>query len=189
MARAFSPASPPTAEMVTRPLSSMLILAPVASWIPRMVLPLGPMTSPILSGLICIVKIRGAYWDSSVRGSGSALAISFRMWRRPFRAFSSACFMMSRSRPRILMSIWIEVMPFSVPATLKSMSPSASSQPRMSVRMATLSPSLIETHRDAGAGRLHRHARIHERERAAAHASPSRRSRSTPGSRRPRASV
>ncbi len=41
------------------------------------------------------------------------------------------------------MSIWIDVMPFSVPATLKSMSPSASSEPRMSVRTATLSPSLI----------------------------------------------
>ena len=41
------------------------------------------------------------------------------------------------------MSIWIEVIPCSVPATLKSMSPSASSVPRMSVRMAILSPSLI----------------------------------------------
>src|SRR5678816_935218 len=70
IARAFSPASPPTAEMVTSPLSSMLILAPVASWIPRMVLPLGPMTSPILSGLICIVRMRGACWESSVLGPG-----------------------------------------------------------------------------------------------------------------------
>ena len=41
------------------------------------------------------------------------------------------------------MSIWIEVMPFSVPATLKSMSPRWSSEPRMSVSTATLSPSLI----------------------------------------------
>ena len=41
------------------------------------------------------------------------------------------------------MSIWIDVIPFSVPATLKSMSPRWSSEPRMSVRMATLSPSLI----------------------------------------------
>jgi len=39
------------------------------------------------------------------------------------------------------MSIWMEVIPRVVPATLKSMSPSASSDPRMSVRTATLSPS------------------------------------------------
>ncbi len=51
--------------------------------------------------------------------------------------------MISIVRPSILMSIWIAVMPCSVPATLKSMSPSASSDPRMSVRTATLSPSLI----------------------------------------------
>ena len=129
--------------MVTSPLSSMLISAPVASWMPRIVLPLGPMTSPILSGLICIVKMRGAYFESSVRGPGSALAISLRMWSRPFRACSSASSMILRSSPSILMSIWIEVMPFSVPATLKSMSPRWSSEPRMSVRIATLSPSLI----------------------------------------------
>jgi hypothetical protein len=143
MARAFSPASPPTALMVTSPLSSMLILAPVASWMPRMVLPLGPMTSPILSGLICMVKIRGAYLLRSGRAMGSTLAISFRMCSRPFRAFSSACSMILSSRPSILMSIWIEVMPFSVPATLKSISPRWSSEPRMSVRMATLAPSLM----------------------------------------------
>ena len=41
------------------------------------------------------------------------------------------------------MSIWIEVMPVVVPATLKSMSPRWSSEPRMSVRMATFLPSLI----------------------------------------------
>ena len=77
MSRAFSPASPPTAAMVTRPVSSTLILAPVASWMPRMVLPLGPMRSPILSGLICIVKMRGAHGDISARWVASALVISF----------------------------------------------------------------------------------------------------------------
>ncbi len=51
--------------------------------------------------------------------------------------------MMSRVRPSILMSIWMEVTPSRVPATLKSMSPSASSIPRMSVSTATRSPSLI----------------------------------------------
>ncbi len=57
---ALASASPPTAEMVMMPVSSMLIRAPVASWMPRTVLPLGPMTSPILSGLIWTVSIRGA---------------------------------------------------------------------------------------------------------------------------------
>ncbi len=39
--------------------------------------------------------------------------------------------------------IWMEVTPSRVPATLKSMSPSASSTPRMSVSTATRSPSLM----------------------------------------------
>src|SRR5919107_772588 len=38
-------------------------------------------------------------------GLGRTLAISFRMWSRPFRAFSSACSMILRSSPSILMSI------------------------------------------------------------------------------------
>src|SRR5437870_10419384 len=33
------------------------------SWIPRITLPLGPMMSPILSGRIWMVMIRGAYLD------------------------------------------------------------------------------------------------------------------------------
>jgi hypothetical protein len=38
------------------------------------------------------------------------------------------------------MSIWSPVMPASLPATLKSMSPSASSMPWMSLRIAARSP-------------------------------------------------
>ena len=45
--------------------------------------------------------------------------------------------------PVILMSIWSAVIPFSVPATLKSMSPRWSSTPAMSVRTMYSSPSLI----------------------------------------------
>ena len=68
------------------------------------------------------------------------------------------------------MSIWMAVMPRAVPQTLKSMSPRWSSSPRMSLRMAmrVSSPSRDEPHRDAGDRRLDRHARVHERERAAA---------------------
>ena len=60
ISRARSPPSALTLAMVTSPESSMLISAPVSSWIDRIVFPFGPMTSPILSGLICIVMIRGA---------------------------------------------------------------------------------------------------------------------------------
>ena len=42
-----------------------------------------------------------------------------------------------------LMSIWIDVTPSRVPATLKSMSPRWSSVPRISVRIAVLLPSVI----------------------------------------------
>ncbi|MNI68060.1 hypothetical protein D3C73_1237320 [compost metagenome] len=51
--------------------------------------------------------------------------------------------MISSVIPAILMSIWSEVMPSAVPATLKSMSPRWSSSPRMSERTAKRSPSRI----------------------------------------------
>ena len=50
---------------------------------------------------------------------------------------------MSVVRPVILMSICTPVTPSAVPAILKSMSPSASSSPRMSVSTMNFSPSLI----------------------------------------------
>ena len=40
---------------------------------PLIVLPPGPMSAPIFSGLILIVSIRGAYLLSSARGLSSAL--------------------------------------------------------------------------------------------------------------------
>ena len=43
----------------------MLISAPVSATMPLMVLPPGPMSAPIFSGLILIVSIRGAYFDNS----------------------------------------------------------------------------------------------------------------------------
>src|SRR2546429_334356 len=122
MSRARSPPSP-TAEMVTSPLSSTLISAPVCSWIDRMVFPLGPMMSPILSVGIWIVMMRGAYLDSCERGCGMARSMMSRMWTRACLARSSASAMILKSSPSILMSIWIEVTPSRVPATLKSMSP------------------------------------------------------------------
>src|SRR5207245_503558 len=142
MSRARSPPSP-TAEMVTMPLSSTLISAPVCSWMLRIVLPLGPIRSLILSTGIWIVMIRGAYLESDERGSGIALSMTSRMCSRAFLALSSASAMIPKSSPSILMSIWIEVTPVLVTATLKSMSPRWSSVPRMLVSTATCFPSLI----------------------------------------------
>src|SRR5471032_1950918 len=65
-----------------------------------------------------------------------------RMFRRASRAWPRAISMISSVMPLILMSICSAVTPLAVPATLKSMSPRWSSSPRMSVRMANLSPSL-----------------------------------------------
>ena len=71
--------------------------------------------------------------------------------------------------PWTLMSIWRAVTPSRVPVTLKSMSPIASSLPRMSVRTTNVpSGSEIEAHRGAGDRCLDRHAGIHERQRRAA---------------------
>ena len=143
ISRARAPASPDTAAIFTMPLSSISIVAPDSSWMARIVFPFGPMTSPIFDGLICIVMMRGAHSEMSSRCFGSASSMRSRMCMRPLWARSSASFMIWIVRPLILMSIWMDVTPSRVPATLKSMSPSASSRPRMSVRTATRSPSLM----------------------------------------------
>ena len=66
-----------------------------------------------------------------------------RIDSRASRACDSACRSRSRETPVILMSICRAVMPSSVPATLKSMSPRWSSAPWMSVSTMEFSPSLI----------------------------------------------
>ena len=92
----FNVESEPEAEMLsavaieTVPSSSTSIFAPVSSTKARITLPPGPITSRILSGLILILMIRGAWSDISARGSGRACCIALRMWRRPFFACSSA---------------------------------------------------------------------------------------------------
>ncbi len=67
--------------------------------------------------------MRGANWESSLRGPSMTSAILPRMKVRPSLACESASRRMSKVTPVILMSIWSAVMPRSVPATLKSMSP------------------------------------------------------------------
>ena len=70
-----------------------------------------------------MVRKRGAYGLISARASLIVSAILPSTCSRASRAWPSARRMMSTDTPPILMSICSAVMPFSVPATLKSMSP------------------------------------------------------------------
>ena len=101
----------------------MSILVPVCSWIPRTTFPPGPMISRIFSWRILIVTKRGAYGLSSGRGFSIASRILASTVIRASRPWRSASRMISSETPVILMSIWSAVIPFSVPATLKSISP------------------------------------------------------------------
>ena len=123
------------APMYTVPSSSMVMSAPVSSWIWLIIWPLGPMTAPILSTGMVTAMTRGAF---GLISSGASIA-SFstdRIARRASRAWASAEPSTEAGMPSSLVSSWIAVMNSGVPATLKSMSPKASSAPRMSVRAA-----------------------------------------------------
>ena len=100
-----------------------------------MTLPLGPMTSPILSIGISMETIFGALLATWSRGSAMAPAMTSRMVSRASLAWRSALASTSAGRPAILVSSWRAVTASAVPATLKSMSPKASSEPKMSVRV------------------------------------------------------
>ncbi len=108
--------------------------------ISRIVAPALPMISPILLG--CTVKCSVLGNASLVTIFCSASSISSRIWFLPLLAFSSASFNTLRSIPPNLISIWSAVIPFFVPATLKSISPSWSSSPIISVSTAYFSPSV-----------------------------------------------
>src|SRR5665647_1256561 len=70
------------------PSSSIEICAPVSSWIWLIILPFGPMTSPILSTGTVTLMTRGA---NSLISSGTSMAsaITSRMCRRASRAWGS----------------------------------------------------------------------------------------------------
>ena len=74
----------------------------------------------------------------------------------PSLAWFKAVVRICLSMPLILISIWIAVTPFSVPVTLKSISPKKSSSPCISERTATLplSSSLISPIAMPATGRL-----------------------------------
>ena len=76
--------------------------------------------------------IRGAYGDIS-SGASMASAITSRIVMRASRAWVSAAARTSAGMPSSLVSSCSAVTNSRVPATLKSMSPKASSAPRMSV--------------------------------------------------------
>ena len=90
------------------------------------------MTSPILSTGTFTVMTRGAYGDIS-SGRSIASAMTSRMCSRASRAWVSAAASTSDGMPSSLVSSCSAVTNSLVPATLKSMSPKASSAPRMSV--------------------------------------------------------
>ena len=68
----------------------MLISQPDSSTMRLMFFPPGPINSPIRSGLIFKVMMRGAYLLNSDRGAASVSVIFFKMTRRATRAFSTA---------------------------------------------------------------------------------------------------
>ena len=127
--------------MPTMPSSSTLMSAPVSAWMVLIILPFGPMTSPIFSTGISNASIFGAFSPTSSRGPGIASAMTPRIASRASLAWFRALARTSAGMPSILVSNWSAVTNSAVPATLKSMSPKASSTPRMSVRV-TYSPSL-----------------------------------------------
>ena len=127
--------------MVTVPIipsSSTEMSAPVSAWMALMTLPFGPMTSPILSIGISKQTTFGAVSPTSARGSAMAFFMTSRIARRASLACCRAWARTSAGRPSILVSSCRAVTNSDVPATLKSMSPKASSVPRMSVRVVYL---------------------------------------------------
>ena len=75
---------------------------------------------------------RGAFGDIS-SGVSIASSSTSRMVRRASRAWPSAALSTEAGMPSSFVSSWMAVTNSLVPATLKSMSPNASSAPRMSV--------------------------------------------------------
>jgi len=122
MARAASADGPSTAPMYTVPSSSIVMSAPVSSWIWLIILPFGPMTSPILSTGTCTVITRGAVGAIS-SGVSMASFMTSRMKRRASLAWVRAAARTEAGMPSSLVSSWMAVTKSRVPATLKSMSP------------------------------------------------------------------
>mmetsp|Transcript_5865 Transcript_5865/g.23168 ORF Transcript_5865/g.23168 Transcript_5865/m.23168 type:complete len:223 (+) Transcript_5865:3080-3748(+) len=134
IAASRSASAPPVTNTISFSLLTSMFSAPVFSMMERMVSPPLPMTLPKYFSGTAMEAMRGAYLLVAPAGAGSHFSISPRMCTSPFCASSSAVFMTSIVIPSTLISIWNAVIPSLSPATLKSMSPSASSEPKISVR-------------------------------------------------------
>ncbi len=132
-ASTLRPSVEPMVTVPTWPSSSTAMSAPVSCWIMLMTLPLGPMTSPMRSIGIWNEAIFGAVSPTSGLASLIVAFMTSRICRRASRAWPRAALSTSAGMPSILVSSWRAVTTSAVPATLKSMSPKASSDPRMSV--------------------------------------------------------
>ena len=120
---AFSAACSFSAVINMLPLSSISIVTSHFSIISLITLPPVPITSRIFSGLICKIKILGAHFESLSRAPGKTFSISLRIFCLLSFAFSNVSLIIFSLIPEILTSICIAVIPWLVPATLKSISP------------------------------------------------------------------
>mmetsp|Transcript_10749 Transcript_10749/g.32047 ORF Transcript_10749/g.32047 Transcript_10749/m.32047 type:complete len:262 (+) Transcript_10749:138-923(+) len=121
-------------ESVTRPSSPMsMLVRPWSAIRALMVSPPLPMILPFADAGTSMTTFRGTESASACGASTPRAAISASTCSRAARAFSRAAPSVSARRPSDLTSSWKAEMPASEPATLKSMDPSASSTPRMSV--------------------------------------------------------
>mmetsp|Transcript_40515 Transcript_40515/g.99511 ORF Transcript_40515/g.99511 Transcript_40515/m.99511 type:complete len:270 (+) Transcript_40515:2317-3126(+) len=101
-----------------------------------------PIISPTLDRGTSNASTFGTFAGRSTFPCGTPTCISFKTCSRPTRACSRASDMISLVIPSTLISIWSAVIPVEEPATLKSMSPRASSMPIRSVRIEYLPDSL-----------------------------------------------
>ncbi len=109
--------------MVTLPSSVTLTFAPVASMMLFIVLPPGPIRSLILSCFIEKARTFGAYRETDSLEADIVESIFARTYERASFALPRAFLIISMLSPETFMSICRAVIPFSVPATLKSISP------------------------------------------------------------------
>ena len=100
----FEASTAPMVTMPTEPSSSTAMSAPVSCWMVLMTLPLGPMTSPILSIGMVIEMIFGAVAATSARGSAMQAFMLARISVRASLAWSSAAASTSAGMPSILVS-------------------------------------------------------------------------------------
>ncbi len=169
MSRAFLTASGSLEAMLTVPSSSTSMATPVWSMIPLIVLPPGPMTRRIWSGLTLIVVMRGAYFDSSVA----------RLVQRLEHLAEDEDAPLARLLERLAHDLAREAGDLDVhldggdaarrPADLEV---HVAEVVLVAEDVAQDGEALAvrdEAHRDARDRRLDRHARVHERERPAAH--------------------